>query len=320
MASARLRGAIRRASRSRPDPRRGRPGPSLRVASLRSAGGTARTRRSSSQGRNGQGRSHSEARAGSALRPALPGSALPQPCRGRHRRLGSRSGDRPTGSRFGQCAHRRLCCCRGCRRRPSIVCIQAHAWLRPAHALTAGPFQTACRGLDSGRMIRRPTIIRKRKKGIILEAGEAEAERPAGQRRHRGDIMSVETRSRVMARIKGKGTGPELRLAALLSEVGLAWESHARDLPGRPDFVFRDRRVAVFVDGDFWHGWRFPVWRDKLSEAWEAKIEATRLRDSRNFRRLRRSGWRVVRVWEHQLARDPEGSVARVKKALASTP
>jgi DNA mismatch endonuclease (patch repair protein) len=169
-------------------------------------------------------------------------------------------------------------------------------------------------------MIRRQTIIRKGKKGIILEGGAVEQERPAGQRRHRGDIMSVEKRSRVMARIKGKGTGPELRLAALLSEVGLAWESHARDLPGRPDFVFRDRRVAVFVDGDFWHGWRFPVWRDKLSEAWEAKIEATRLRDCRNFRRLRRSGWRVVRIWEHQLARDPEGSVARVKKALDATP
>jgi DNA mismatch endonuclease (patch repair protein) len=139
-------------------------------------------------------------------------------------------------------------------------------------------------------------------------------------RRHRGDIMSVDTRSRVMARIKGKGTGPELHLAALLSQAGLAWESHARDLPGRPDFVFRDHRVAVFVDGDFWHGWRFPLWRDKLSETWEAKIEATRLRDSRNFRRLRRSGWRVVRVWEHQLARDPEGSVARIKKALDATP
>ena len=144
--------------------------------------------------------------------------------------------------------------------------------------------------------------------------------RSGGMRRHRGDIMSVDTRSRVMARIKGKGTGPELHLAALLSQAGLAWESHARDLPGRPDFVFRDHRVAVFVDGDFWHGWRFPLWRDKLSETWEAKIEATRLRDSRNFRRLRRSGWRVVRVWEHQLARDPEGSVARIKKALDATP
>jgi len=132
--------------------------------------------------------------------------------------------------------------------------------------------------------------------------------------------MSPEKRSAVMAKIRGRDTGPERVVAGLLRDAGLTFESHARDLPGRPDFVFRYRRVAVFVDGDFWHGWRFPVWRDKLSEAWEAKIEATRLRDCRNFRRLRRSGWRVVRIWEHQLARDPEGSLARVTKALDATP
>lgn len=131
--------------------------------------------------------------------------------------------------------------------------------------------------------------------------------------------MSPEKRSAVMAKIRGQDTGPERVVAALLRDAGLTFESHARDLPGRPDFVFRDRRVAVFVDGDFWHGWRFPVWRDKLSEAWEAKIGATRLRDRRNFQRLRRSGWRVVRIWEHQLARDPEGSLARVTKALDAT-
>ena len=132
--------------------------------------------------------------------------------------------------------------------------------------------------------------------------------------------MSPEKRSAVMAKIRGQDTGPERVVAALLRDAGLTFESHARDLPGRPDFVFRDRRVAVFVDGDFWHGWRFPVWRDKLSEAWEAKIGATRLRDRRKFQRLRRSGWRVVRIWEHQLARDPEGSLARVTKALDATP
>ncbi|WP_291295359.1 very short patch repair endonuclease [Elioraea sp.] len=128
--------------------------------------------------------------------------------------------------------------------------------------------------------------------------------------------MSPEKRSAVMAKIRGRDTGPERIVAGLLRDAGLTFESHARDLPGRPDFVFRDQRIAVFVDGDFWHGWRFPVWRDKLSVAWEAKIEATRVRDARNFRRLRRSGWRVIRIWEHQLARDPEGSLARVTTAL----
>lgn len=140
-----------------------------------------------------------------------------------------------------------------------------------------------------------------------------------GPRRHKGDIMSPEKRSAVMARIKGNNTGPEQRMAAALAELGLSWESHARDLPGRPDFVFRQDRVTVFVDGDFWHGWRFPQWRNKLTEKWEAKIETNRSRDARNHRRLRRMGWKVVRLWEHQVARDIETCVERVVIALSDS-
>lgn len=137
------------------------------------------------------------------------------------------------------------------------------------------------------------------------------------RRRHRGDIMSPETRSRVMARIRGRDTGPERLVAAALTELGLAWEAHVRDLPGRPDFVFRAAGVAVFVDGDFWHGWRFPAWRDKLSAAWEDKIAANRRRDLRTHRSLRAAGWKVVRIWEHQLERDADACIAKILAALA---
>lgn len=136
------------------------------------------------------------------------------------------------------------------------------------------------------------------------------------KRRHKGDIMSPETRSAVMARIKGKDTGPERTMAAAFASRGLVWESHVKELPGKPDFVFRDARLIVFVDGDFWHGWRFPQWKDKLSEKWEAKIETTRRRDARNHRRLRRMGWKVIRIWEHQLKRSPEECLARVEAYL----
>ena len=135
-------------------------------------------------------------------------------------------------------------------------------------------------------------------------------------RRHRGDIMSPETRSAVMSRIKGRDTGPERAMADAFSSRELTWESHVRELPGRPDFVFRDDRVAVFVDGDFWHGWRFPKWRDKLSDKWEAKIDATRRRDARNHQRLRRMGWKVVRIWEHQIARSPDRCLVKVVSFL----
>ena len=119
-----------------------------------------------------------------------------------------------------------------------------------------------------------------------------------------------------MARIKGRDTGPEQAMAQGFAIEGLEWEGHARDLPGRPDFVFRSERVAVFVDGDFWHGWRFPQWRDKLSEKWEAKIDGNRRRDVRNHRRLRQKGWKVVRIWEHQVDRDVCACVSKVIQAL----
>lgn len=138
-------------------------------------------------------------------------------------------------------------------------------------------------------------------------------------RRHKGDIMSPEKRSAVMAQIKGKNTGPEQKVAAALGNLGLSWESHVRDLPGRPDFVFRKEMVAVFVDGDFWHGWRFARWQDKLSKTWEAKIKGNRRRDVRNHRRLRRMGWRVVRIWEHQLSASVDACVAKIILSLRRT-
>ncbi len=136
------------------------------------------------------------------------------------------------------------------------------------------------------------------------------------KRRHRGDIMSPETRSRVMSRIRGRDTGPERAIAGELERAGLKWDGHRSDLPGRPDFAFDEGKVAIFVDGDFWHGWRFPQWRDKLSEKWERKIEGNRLRDARNHRLLRRQGWKVVRIWEHQIERDIDNCIRRILEAL----
>lgn len=132
------------------------------------------------------------------------------------------------------------------------------------------------------------------------------------KREHRGDIMDPATRSRVMSRIRGKDTAPERALAKLLADAGLVVEAQARDLPGRPDFVLRTDHIAIFVDGAFWHGWRFPAWRHKLSERWEAKIEQNRNRDRRNHRALRRKGWTVIRLWDFQLDRNPDQCLGRV--------
>lgn len=119
-----------------------------------------------------------------------------------------------------------------------------------------------------------------------------------------------------MAKIKGRGTKPELAVEAMLVQLGVPFETHARDLPGRPDFVVREARVVVLVDGDFWHGWRFEKWRFKLSEKWEAKIDANRRRDARNRRLLRQHGWTIVRLWEHQVENSPARCRQRLRRAL----
>lgn len=135
-------------------------------------------------------------------------------------------------------------------------------------------------------------------------------------RQHRGDFISAEKRSSVMSRIRSTGTKPELALDAALRELGLALEKHPRDVVGRPDFVHRETGHAVFVDGDFWHGYRFAEWRLKLSEKWEAKIAATRRRDRRVNKELRAAGWTVLRYWEHDVKRDANRCAKRVRKAI----
>lgn len=136
-------------------------------------------------------------------------------------------------------------------------------------------------------------------------------------RQHRGDIMSPETRSRVMSRIRGRDTGPERVVELILQDLGADFETHVRSLPGRPDFVLVNFSLCIFVDGDFWHGYRFPEWRLKLSAAWDEKIEKNIRRDTQNRRLLRAAGWQVLRIWEHQLKMNPSSCRARIKKRIA---
>lgn len=134
---------------------------------------------------------------------------------------------------------------------------------------------------------------------------------------HCGDIMSAEKRSALMSRIRGKNTGPEKIIVEALSARSLLFHSHVATLAGRPDIVFPSTKVAVFIDGDFWHGWRFPLWKNKLAMKWQVKIEANRRRDQRNFRSLRQLGWQVIRVWEHQIEQKPDACLQRILRAIS---
>jgi DNA mismatch endonuclease (patch repair protein) len=119
-----------------------------------------------------------------------------------------------------------------------------------------------------------------------------------------------------MSRIRGRNTGPERHLAQLLAAGGVEFRQHERSLPGCPDLVFPVEHVAVFINGDFWHGWRFPRWAHRLSAFWRKKIAETRRRDVRSARRLGRAGWRVIRIWEHQVEQDSVACVVRIARTI----
>ena len=132
------------------------------------------------------------------------------------------------------------------------------------------------------------------------------------------DIMSPATRSNLMSKVKGSDTKLEAKFIGYIRAAELnGYELQARDLIGKPDVVYREQKVCVFVDSDFWHGWQFPRWRHKLrSDFWVTKITKNRERDLQVTRQLRKEGWKVIRVWEHQLTGNPEKTISRVRDAL----
>lgn len=115
------------------------------------------------------------------------------------------------------------------------------------------------------------------------------------------DTVSPETRSRIMSRIRSENTAPEAVMAGILDGLGLRFECHPAGLRGRPDFVLRRERIAVFCDGDFWHGNSrvpdIPFWRNKIAR--------NRLRDLSVNQSLRAKGWKVIRFWESLILSDP---------------
>jgi DNA mismatch endonuclease (patch repair protein) len=120
---------------------------------------------------------------------------------------------------------------------------------------------------------------------------------------------------------RAKDTSPELELRGALWRLGLRYRLRPRDLPGRPDLVFRQKKVAVFCDGDFWHGRNWATQRQKLlkganAEYWVAKIAYNRRRDKDHVRELQARGWIVVRLWETEIRGSPERAARKVLAAL----
>jgi len=129
------------------------------------------------------------------------------------------------------------------------------------------------------------------------------------------DIFSPEKRSWVMSRIRGTNTKIDLRMDEMLSGMRYRHEMYPK-MFGNPDLVIPRKRIAIFCDGDFWHGYKYHEKKRPAKKFWRDKIETNMKRDKRITRKLRRDGWSVLRFWEHDIEKDPEKCVRRIKRKL----
>jgi len=115
---------------------------------------------------------------------------------------------------------------------------------------------------------------------------------------------------------RGKNTKPELLLRSELHKAGLRFRIHY-NLIGKPDIVFPSKRLAVFVDGCYWHGCHKCYKEPKTNtEYWKNKIARNQQRSKTVNRQLNRNGWSVMRIWEHEVLKNSHGVILKVQKRL----
>lgn len=135
------------------------------------------------------------------------------------------------------------------------------------------------------------------------------------------DVFSKSKRHEVMSLIKSTNTKLEIAFRKLVSPIlysrGYRYRFHYKKLPGKPDMVFVSKKVAIFVDGSFWHGHRFKRGQTNLSRSyWLPKIKRNMERDKAVNRKLKKMRWKVVRVWEHDVRKNPKKIINAVTRAL----
>lgn len=136
------------------------------------------------------------------------------------------------------------------------------------------------------------------------------------------DSLTSDARSRNMAKIRSRDTGPEIRVRRAAHGLGLRFRLYRKDLPGTPDLVFPSRRVALFVHGCFWHRHprcRFAYTPKSRVDFWQAKFDGNVLRDERKNDDLQTAGWVPVTIWECE-TRDPDKLAGIIRERVMRLP
>ena len=133
------------------------------------------------------------------------------------------------------------------------------------------------------------------------------------------DQVSQHRRSQIMAKVKSKDTRPELLLRRALWKRGLRYRIHVSGLPGQPDIVFHRERIAIFVDGAFWHGKKLSEERlSRMSGYWQEKIRKNVKRDQAVTKALKESGWCVLRYDDRDIEKHAEEIAAGIELVVGS--
>jgi len=127
------------------------------------------------------------------------------------------------------------------------------------------------------------------------------------------DVLTPKQRTYNMSQIRGKNTGPEVKLRKLLWSNGVRGYRIHYNLPGKPDIVFIKKKIAIFIDGCFWH--KCPICfqePETRKEFWMKKIQSNIDRDKKVDDQLTNDGWTVIRIWEHEIKKEPENAVKKI--------
>lgn len=139
----------------------------------------------------------------------------------------------------------------------------------------------------------------------------------------RSPAPKSEAVSRIMSANKAKDTSPEISLRKALWAMGIrGYRKNFKSVPGRPDIAFTSKKVAIFVNGCYWHRCptcNFPIPKTN-SDFWREKFRMNKLRDKRKIKELQKLGWRTIVIWECDIKRDLKKEATLIKKMLAITP
>lgn len=138
------------------------------------------------------------------------------------------------------------------------------------------------------------------------------------KRERQGDKLSKRRRSLLMSKIGSKNTNFEKTFVSFIRKgIHQKFITHVKEIRGTPDVVFKKQKLCIFLDSDFWHGWQYPRWKHLLkNDFWKTKIENNRTRDRRNTAYLGKNGWKVLRIWGHQIDRQFDEMIKKVIENL----